>query len=77
MYTTIWSKNMKGRDHLEAPWVDSRITLEWILGKLGAKVWTGCIWLRAETSGLLFSEPSGSIKEGEFLDYLSDSAPWS
>jgi hypothetical protein len=27
---------------------------EWILGKQGVKVWTGCIWLRTGTSdGLL------------------------
>jgi hypothetical protein len=33
---------------------DGRIILEWILGKYGGKVWTGCSWLRIGTSdGLL------------------------
>jgi hypothetical protein len=31
--------------------VDRKITLEWILGKLGGKLWTGCNWLRIETKG--------------------------
>jgi len=30
--------------------VDEKITLEWILGKLGGRVWTGLIWLRIGTS---------------------------
>jgi hypothetical protein len=31
--------------------VDRKIILEWILGKLGGKLWIGCIWLRIEASG--------------------------
>jgi hypothetical protein len=31
--------------------IDGKIILEWILGKLGGKVWTGFIWLRIGTSG--------------------------
>jgi hypothetical protein len=30
---------------------DGKIILQWILGKYGGKVWTGCIWLRLGTSG--------------------------
>jgi len=30
-----------------------KIILEWILGKYGGKMWTGCIWLRIETRGRL------------------------
>jgi hypothetical protein len=51
MHTKSWSKNLKKRDHWEDLGVDGRITLRWILGKAGGKVWTGCIWLRIETSG--------------------------
>jgi hypothetical protein len=49
--------------------------------------WTGSSWLRTGTDGGHFecgNEPSGSIKCGEFLDYLKpgqllkkDSVPWS
>jgi hypothetical protein len=31
--------------------IDGRIILEWILGKEGERVWTGCIWLRIGTDG--------------------------
>jgi hypothetical protein len=60
------------------------------LREIGWKVWTGCIWLRIGTNGGLSyscehgNELPGSIKSGEFLDYMSDclflkkdSAPWS
>jgi hypothetical protein len=48
---------------------DEKIILDWILGKLGGKVWTGCIWLRIGTSGRRHgNKPSGFIKGGEFLD---------
>jgi hypothetical protein len=55
--------------------VDGKIILEWILGKQAGKVWIGFIWLRIGTNGGCCengNEPSGSIKGGEFLDYLSD-----
>jgi hypothetical protein len=47
------------------------IILEWILGKKGRKLWTGCIWIRIGTrehSCEHGNEPLGSIKGGEFLD---------
>jgi hypothetical protein len=45
---------MGGRDNSEDFGVDGRIILEWMLGKLGGKVWTGCMWLKIVTSsGLL------------------------
>jgi hypothetical protein len=34
------------REHSEDPGVDGRIILEWMLGKQGGKLWTGCIWHR-------------------------------
>jgi hypothetical protein len=33
----------EGRDHSEFPVVNGKIILEWIIGKWGRKVWTGCI----------------------------------
>jgi hypothetical protein len=50
MHAQLWSENQKGRDHSENLVVDVKILLEWILGKQGVKVWTGCIWLRIRTS---------------------------
>jgi hypothetical protein len=51
------------------------------------RVWTGCIWLRTLISGESCehgNETSGSLKRGEFLDWLNDyqllkkdSVPWS
>jgi len=46
-------KILDGRDHSEDVGVAWRIILEWILKKLGGKVWTGLIWLRIGTSGEL------------------------
>jgi hypothetical protein len=48
--TIFLLENQKGRDHSEDKGVDGNIILEWILGKLGGKVWTGCIWIRLETN---------------------------
>jgi hypothetical protein len=45
-------ENLKERGHSENLGVDGKI-LEWILGKYGGKVWTGCIWARIGTSGRL------------------------
>jgi hypothetical protein len=33
--------------------IDEKIILQWILGKWGGKVCTGCIWLRIGTSSWL------------------------
>jgi hypothetical protein len=41
---------MKGRDHFEDLDVDGRIILEWMFGKWGWKMWTGCIWLMLRNS---------------------------
>jgi hypothetical protein len=49
----IWLDNLNGRDHLEDPDVYEKTISEWTLGKYGGRVWTGCIWLRIETSGKL------------------------
>jgi hypothetical protein len=44
-------KTREERDKSEDLDVYGRIILEWILGKEGGKVWTGCIRLRTGTSG--------------------------
>jgi hypothetical protein len=46
-------ERLNGRDHSEDLGIDGRIIFEWILGKEGGNVWTGCIWLRIRTSGVL------------------------
>jgi hypothetical protein len=38
------SEDPEGRDHLEGLGIDGNIILEWILGKEGGKMWSGCIW---------------------------------
>jgi hypothetical protein len=38
MHTTLWSENLKGRDHVEDLGVDGRIILERIFNKQGEKV---------------------------------------
>jgi hypothetical protein len=44
-------ENLKGRDNFEDVGVDVKVILEWILGKYGGRVWTGCMWLRIGASG--------------------------
>jgi len=51
MHAEIWFKNLKGRNHSEGLGVAGKTILEWILWKLGGKMWTRCIWLRIGTSG--------------------------
>jgi len=45
--------NLRERDHLEDPGVD-RIILKSIFRKWDG-VWTGLIWVRTETAGVLFT----------------------
>jgi hypothetical protein len=71
---------------LEKIGVDGSIR-KWILKKQDGKAWTGLIWPRRGGVVACFecaSEPPGSIKCEEFLDYQrkyqllkKDSAPWS
>jgi len=41
MYTTFWPVKLKGRDYADNLGVDGKVTLEWILRKLGDKAWNG------------------------------------
>jgi len=52
MHTKFWPENLKVRGHTENLGRDAKV-LEWILGKQGGKVWTGCILLKMGTSGEL------------------------
>jgi hypothetical protein len=51
MHTLFWSENVKERDQSEELHVDGRIIIECVLEKWVEKLYTGCIWLRTETSG--------------------------
>jgi hypothetical protein len=54
MHIVFWFENMEGRDYPEDLGMGGKITLEWIVGKQGVKLWTRFIWLRIGTSGGLF-----------------------
>jgi hypothetical protein len=41
----------KGKDNLTNLGIDGRIKIKRILRNCGGRLWTGCIWLRIETSG--------------------------
>jgi hypothetical protein len=43
MHTKFWSENLNKRYYLEDLGAGGKIVLEWILGKWGRKVCTGCI----------------------------------
>jgi len=51
MHTKFWFENLKGRGHGEDLGVSGRIVLEWILGKYGWKLWTGCVCHKTGNSG--------------------------
>jgi hypothetical protein len=53
MRTKIHSENLKGGDHFgDIGFVNKRIILKWFLnGNIFLRMWTGFIWLRAESSG--------------------------
>jgi len=51
MCTKFWLENLKGRDHSEDICMVGKIILEWILEKLGGKLWTAFFRLRIGTSG--------------------------
>jgi hypothetical protein len=50
MYRFRW-ESPKQKDHLEDRDVDGRMGLEWTLGRLAERVWSGFTWLRIGTVG--------------------------
>jgi hypothetical protein len=59
-------------DHLKDPGVDGRIILKWIFERLGGGVdWIDLAQNRDRAGSWVYGdEPSGSIKCGEFLEWL-------
>ena len=75
MCTRFWWGKLRERDHWGDQHVDGRIILRWILRKWEGVVGTGWGWLRIGIGGGRLwcgNELSGSIKCGEFLDYLQN-----
>jgi hypothetical protein len=52
MRTKFSSESLKGRNHSDVLGIDGR--MEWILVKEDEELWSGCIWLRLGTNGVLF-----------------------
>ena len=71
----MWG-NLRERDHLEDPGLDGRIILTWIFRKWDVG---GMDWVELAEDGQVAgtcecgNELSGSIKCGEFLDWLRNS----
>jgi len=67
-YRVLWG-NLRDKDHFEDADID-RKKFKMDLQEMGWVAWTGWIWLRIGTVGSRWkggSEPSCSIKSGEFL----------
>jgi hypothetical protein len=74
VYTGFKWSNLRKRDHSEDPGVDGRMTLRCIFRKWDVWIWIVSNWFRANTVASTCEcgyKPSGSIKCGEFLDYLN------
>ena len=63
----------EGKDHWGDLDIGGRVILRWVFGKW-EEVETGRSWFRIRTEGTCEygDETSGSIKYGEFLDYLQN-----
>ena len=53
LYRVLGGGNLRQRDYLEDPDIDSRIILRWIFSKWDVGAWTGSSWLRIGTGGRL------------------------
>jgi hypothetical protein len=42
----VWWESPRERDHLKDQGVDGRMGLEWIVGRLAGRVWSGFTWRR-------------------------------
>jgi hypothetical protein len=75
MRTKFWSENLKGRDHLEDPGIDGRITVECMWGsRVGKCGLDSCDSGQGPIEGCCEhgNELSGSLNGGDFVDQLSD-----
>jgi hypothetical protein len=72
VYTGFWCGTLREIAHLEDPGVYWRIILRWVFRKRDRGAWTGMIRLGRAVAGTCEcgNEPTGSIKYGEFLDWL-------
>ena len=73
VHTEICWADLRERDHLEHVGLNGRIILKWIFKKWDGELWALLIWLRVgQEAGYCEcgNELSGSIKCGEFLDWL-------
>jgi hypothetical protein len=51
--TGFWQGDLMERNHLKDLGIDGRIILKWIFKKWDGEAWTGLIWLRRTSGGLL------------------------
>jgi len=81
-----WWGNRREGDHWGDLGVGVWIILGWISRRWDVGIWTGLVWPWIELADACEcgNEPSGSVKCGEFLDWLQTSrllkkvsAPWS
>ena len=69
VHAGFWWGNLRGRDHLEDPSIDGRITVKWIFRKLdGVMDWIALAQNRDGWRRECGNETLGSTKRGEFLD---------
>jgi len=53
VHAGFWWGDLRKRVHLLDVEVNGRIILKWIFKKWNCEVWTGLIWLRIRTGGVL------------------------
>lgn len=54
IHTKFWEGNVNAEDHLAELAIIPSIILRWIVGTYLVRVWTGFIWLKTGSFGMLF-----------------------